>query len=135
MSQWLNESMAQFFLRRPGFAQGIRNLARRHRDDIVVAVQSYARWSGTLLRASFETALWRLGLDHADVLIVGWYNHRPAQAILDAAQANTRTIHDLLIKLAATPAPKPLSMFTTRTPAAQEFNIANSAARPPKLAP
>ena len=33
------------------------------------------------------------------------------------------------------PAPKPLSMFTTVTPAAQLLSIASSAAIPPKLAP
>ncbi len=32
-------------------------------------------------------------------------------------------------------APKPLSMLTTETPAAQEFSIPSSAAMPPKLAP
>jgi len=40
-----------------------------------------------------------------------------------------------LMRLAATPAPKPLSTFTTVMPAAQLFIIASSAARPPKLAP
>ena len=33
------------------------------------------------------------------------------------------------------PAPKPLSMLTTATPAAHEFNIDSSAAIPPRLAP
>jgi hypothetical protein len=33
------------------------------------------------------------------------------------------------------PAPNPLSMFTTATPAAQVFSIPSSAATPPKLAP
>ena len=36
---------------------------------------------------------------------------------------------------AAYPAPNPLSMFTTVTPAAQEFSIARSAANPPNEAP
>jgi len=40
-----------------------------------------------------------------------------------------------LIWLAAKPAPKPLSMFTTVTPLAQLFSMANNAAMPPKLAP
>ena len=39
-----------------------------------------------------------------------------------------------LITLAATPAPNPLSMFTTVTPAAQELSMPSSAASPPKLA-
>ena len=40
-----------------------------------------------------------------------------------------------LIREARKPAPKPLSMFTTLMPLAQEFSIASRAARPPRLAP
>ena len=40
-----------------------------------------------------------------------------------------------LIRCARQPAPNPLSMFITPTPAAQEFNIVSNAASPPKLAP
>jgi len=40
-----------------------------------------------------------------------------------------------LIWLAAYPAPKPLSMFTTVIPLAQLLSIPSSAANPPKLAP
>lgn len=72
-------------VRRPGFAAGIRRLARHSRDRIVVALQSYARWPAALLRANVESGLWRLGLDHADVLVLGWHNWRPPQDILDAA--------------------------------------------------
>lgn len=39
------------------------------------------------------------------------------------------------IMLARRPAPKPLSIFITATPAAQLFSIARSAERPPKDAP
>jgi len=72
-------------VRRPGFGQGVRRLARRGRENIVVAVQSYARWPGTLMRQSVEAAIWRLGLDYADVLILGWHNRRPLRSILDTA--------------------------------------------------
>jgi aryl-alcohol dehydrogenase-like predicted oxidoreductase len=74
-------------IRRPGFAQGIRRLARRHRDDIVVAIQSYARWPAALLRLNVETGLRRLRLDHADVLVLGWHNWRPPRAVLEEALA------------------------------------------------
>jgi aryl-alcohol dehydrogenase-like predicted oxidoreductase len=37
------------------------------------------------MRLMVESGLRRLGLDYADVLLLGWYNHRPPQAILDAA--------------------------------------------------
>src|SRR5919202_6746917 len=43
--------------------------------------------------------------------------------------------HASQIRLAATAAPKPLSMFTTVTPEAQEFSIPSKAASPPKEAP
>ncbi len=74
-------------VRRPGFAGGIRRLARRHRDRIAVAIQSYARWPAAYLRLRVEEALLRLRLDHADVLILGWHNWSPPQGILDAALA------------------------------------------------
>ena len=73
-------------IRRPGFGEGIRRLARRRRDEIVVVVQSYARWPAAAMRLSVEAALRRLRLERADVLLLGWYNRRPPQAILDAAQ-------------------------------------------------
>jgi len=73
-------------IRRPGFGRGIRALARRHgRENIVVVLQSYARWPAALLHRAVESGLRRLALDHADVLLLGWYNQRPGQAILDAA--------------------------------------------------
>ena len=40
-----------------------------------------------------------------------------------------------LIREARKPAPKPLSMFTTLIPLAQEFSMAKRAASPPRLAP
>jgi aryl-alcohol dehydrogenase-like predicted oxidoreductase len=73
-------------IRRPAFGRGIRDLARRHREDMVVALQSYARWPAALMRQRFEAGLRRLGLDYADILILGWHNRRPPQAIIDEAQ-------------------------------------------------
>jgi aryl-alcohol dehydrogenase-like predicted oxidoreductase len=72
-------------VRRPGFGEGIRRLARRDRDGIAVVLQSYARWPAALLRHAVLGGLHRLRLDHADVLLLGWYNQRPPQAILDEA--------------------------------------------------
>src|SRR5690606_3575082 len=46
-----------------------------------------------------------------------------------------RLAHRERIRLAAAAAPKPLSMFTTSTPDAQELSMPSSAARPPKDAP
>ncbi|MDH3687836.1 MAG: aldo/keto reductase [Myxococcales bacterium] len=74
-------------VRRAGFGEGIRRLAARSRDDIVVVLQSYARWPAAWVRQSVESGLRRLSLDRADVLVLGWYNARPSQAVLDTAFA------------------------------------------------
>jgi aryl-alcohol dehydrogenase-like predicted oxidoreductase len=73
-------------IRRPGFGEGIRRLARRHREQIAVVLQSYARWPAALLRLNVERGLRSLRLDHADVLLLGWWNERPPGWILDAAR-------------------------------------------------
>jgi aryl-alcohol dehydrogenase-like predicted oxidoreductase len=74
-------------LRRPAhFARGVRAVARGHRDELVVAIQSYSR-SALLLRPSVELALRELRLDHVDLLGLGWWNDVPPARILDAARA------------------------------------------------
>jgi len=71
-------------IRRPAFGVGIRELARRRRDEMTVVVQSYARVA-SMVAWSVDVARWRLGLDHVDVLLLGWWNATPGKAILDAA--------------------------------------------------
>jgi aryl-alcohol dehydrogenase-like predicted oxidoreductase len=70
--------------RRAGFGEGIRRLARRRRDDLIVVIQSYSRFAGLLAR-SLESALKRLQLDHADLLLLGFYSRPPSRRIMDAA--------------------------------------------------
>lgn len=65
--------------------EAIKNLCGKgKRDKLVVVIQSYSR-SAAVLEISYRRALKRLGLDYADVLLLGWYNRRPAQRILDRA--------------------------------------------------
>jgi aryl-alcohol dehydrogenase-like predicted oxidoreductase len=71
-------------LRLPDFGAAVRHVARRRREDIVVVVQSYTR-AAALLRPSLERALRKLGLDHADLLLLGWWNEPPPRRILEAA--------------------------------------------------
>ncbi len=72
-------------VRRGEFAKALRALAPR-RDRLVFVIQSYAR-AGLLLRASVERALRRVGYDHADILLLGWWNHDASPRVLDAARA------------------------------------------------
>ncbi len=60
-------------LRRSGFGCGVANVCRRARERAVVVVQSYSRIA-CLLGPSLRIALARLGLDYADVLLLGYWN-------------------------------------------------------------
>ena len=68
------------------FAEGLRSIARKDRDGLVIAIQSYSR-SALLMRAFVESAHRRLAVDHVDLLTLGWWNDPPPQRILDAALA------------------------------------------------
>lgn len=63
----------------------VRILLQADRDDKVVALHSYDH-SGLLLRSTVRRWLGRLGIDHADILILGGYNSRPGNRVLDTAQ-------------------------------------------------
>ncbi len=73
--------------RRAGMREAIQNLcARGKRDQLVVAIQSYSR-SALLMERSLAKALRALGIDHADVLMLGWHNKAPARRLIDKALA------------------------------------------------
>ncbi len=66
-------------LRRTGpFAEGVRAVAKNHREDICVAIQSYSR-SALLMRPSVELALRKLRMDYVDVLTLGWWPEVPSR--------------------------------------------------------
>jgi aryl-alcohol dehydrogenase-like predicted oxidoreductase len=72
-------------LRGRGMSSAIRTLASSgRRDEIVVVLQSYSRW-GWLLEQTFKSGLRRLGLDHADILLLGLFNSTPPTAIIEGA--------------------------------------------------
>jgi len=73
--------------RKSGMRQAIRNICRQgHREKLVVVLQSYSR-SARLMELFFEKGLQSANLDHADVLLLGWYNNPPSRRILDKALA------------------------------------------------
>jgi len=73
--------------RRTGMCQAIKNICRKgKRDELIVVIQSYSR-SAFLLEVFYRRALKLLALDHADVLLLGWYRKKPPQRILDKANA------------------------------------------------
>lgn len=72
-------------MRKDGFGRGIRAVAQRRREDLVLVVQSYSR-VGSLIRPSLERALRQLGTEYADFLLLGWWNDLPPRRIVDAAR-------------------------------------------------
>jgi aryl-alcohol dehydrogenase-like predicted oxidoreductase len=72
-------------IRRPAFGRAIRHVARRHREGVVLTVQSYSRVAA-LVAPSVEIALRRAGIDYFDFLLLGMWNAPPREAIVEAAQ-------------------------------------------------
>lgn len=72
---------------RSGMKQAIRNLCRKgQRDQLVVAIHTYAR-SGLLTKFLLRKNLRAMGLDQADILILGWHNRRPSPKLIDRVMA------------------------------------------------
>lgn len=71
--------------RTEGMAQAIRELSASQRDDLVVVVQCYVRFP-SLIRRSVERGLKTLGIERADVLLLGWYDSIPSESILRSVE-------------------------------------------------
>ena len=65
--------------------RAVRNL-KAHRDDLVIVLQSYDR-SGVMMPLFHRRGLRALGIEVADVLLLGWYNSPPPPRIMDQALA------------------------------------------------
>lgn len=71
--------------RTEGMAQAIRQLSPTHRDDLTVVVQCYVRFP-SLIGRSVEKGLKTLGIERADVLLLGWYDSTPSESILRSVE-------------------------------------------------
>lgn len=70
-------------LRNPKMAKAIRNIVNKgKRDDLIVVIQDFRR-SSLGVERSLMRGLKKLGLDYADVLLLGWYKKPPKPKILE----------------------------------------------------
>lgn len=69
----------------PHMRQALRNIvAKGQRDRLVLAMFSYAHWPFMTERL-FVRGLKDAGLNHADILILGYFSRRPSRRILEGA--------------------------------------------------
>ena len=71
-------------IRRGGMRDAVRRLAPAHRSSIIVALQSYDR-TGLLMAPFVARGLRALGIERADVLILGWHQRPVSPRVLEAA--------------------------------------------------
>jgi predicted aldo/keto reductase-like oxidoreductase len=65
--------------------KAVKNLCSQgHRDKMVISIQTYARF-GFMTEVLFKKSLKSLGIDYADVLMLGWHNSEPFSALLNFA--------------------------------------------------
>ena len=68
-------------------AKAIRHIiGKGKRDKLIILVQSYSR-SAALMELFYQQALKQLGIDGADILLLGWYNRPPSHRILERAES------------------------------------------------
>jgi aryl-alcohol dehydrogenase-like predicted oxidoreductase len=76
--------------RKSTMRQAIINIARKgQRDKLVLALHSYSHSAG-LMEHFCKAAIKSVGLEHVDVLLLGYYSRRPPERILERAQEMQR---------------------------------------------
>jgi predicted aldo/keto reductase-like oxidoreductase len=71
--------------RRPGMGEAIKGIIKKgKRDELIIAMVSYAH-NAFLMEAFYRRGLKALGIDYADVLILGYYPRRPSRGVIDRA--------------------------------------------------
>jgi len=73
-------------LRGAPMARAIREIIHAgRRDELIIVLQAMLR-SGKGVEWSLIRGLRRLGIDYADVLLLGWYNHAPRKRLMDQVE-------------------------------------------------
>ena len=81
VNYWYHGSML-----RPGMTSAIKQLvAMGKRDQLVIVLQSYMRWPWYMERR-LTKELRLLGIDHCDVLLLGWYNVPPPKKVMNCVE-------------------------------------------------
>lgn len=70
--------------RKKGMRNGLRNLVKKNRSDLVIVLQSYDHL-GLMLNRSIRGGLKNLNTDYADVALLGYYNHYPSERVINEA--------------------------------------------------
>lgn len=71
--------------RRAEMKRAIQNISKRgQREKLVVAIQSYARF-GYFMEWYLKLNLRSMGIERADVLVLGWHNRRPSPGLVARA--------------------------------------------------
>jgi aryl-alcohol dehydrogenase-like predicted oxidoreductase len=71
-------------IRRSPMQRALREIASDRRHELVVVLQTYSR-IGKLLELFVERGLRDLGMERAEVLLLGWHNKPPSKRVLNAA--------------------------------------------------
>ncbi len=70
---------------RSGMKTAVKNLCSQgQRDKMVISVQTYARW-GFMTEFLFKRSLKSLGINSADILMLGWHNSEPSSSLINFA--------------------------------------------------
>jgi aryl-alcohol dehydrogenase-like predicted oxidoreductase len=71
--------------KRPAMREGIKAVAGKgKRDDLVLALHAYSH-SNWLTERGLRSAFKAAGIDHVDVLLLGYFSKRPGQKLIDGA--------------------------------------------------
>ena len=70
--------------RKSAMGDGLKNLIKDHREDIIIVLQSYDH-IGITVKRSVHKGLKALGIEYADVILLGWQNWGPPKRLLNEA--------------------------------------------------